>query len=91
MYASFLRVYLWIMVLGACHSCNSLGKVCPTTIHGDGAMLDKTKDKSVGKNKESRSKIIEKKMKLAKKLGLKDKDLVSMLRNIFVFHFEQLE
>ncbi len=47
-------------------------------------MLDKTKGKSMSKKNESRTKIIEKKMKLAKKYDLSKEDLVAMLRNIYV-------
>lgn len=46
-------------------------------------MLDKTKDKSVAKTKLS-AKELEKKSKIVKKYGLTNKDLVAMLRNIFV-------
>jgi 2-oxoisovalerate dehydrogenase E1 component len=44
-------------------------------------MLDKTKGKSMSK---SREKLIEKKMKIAKKHDLSKEDLVDMLRNVFV-------
>ncbi|MDD0854411.1 dehydrogenase E1 component subunit alpha/beta [Halobacteriovorax sp. GB3] len=47
-------------------------------------MLDKTKGKSMKAKKESRAKLIEKKMKLAKKLKLSNDDLKDMLRNIFL-------
>lgn len=47
-------------------------------------MLDKTKGKSVKAKKESREKIIEKKLKLAKKYKLGKEEMISMLRNVFV-------